>query len=96
MGRARACERHLPPAPEAIFFFLFFSAPGRQPSVPPRAIVGLIGVAMALTSGGLLAGWFALNWRFVDPFMATLFFIGAPFFVAMGFSNPRAAAPLPN
>jgi hypothetical protein len=47
------------------------------------------GILMAVAAGMVLLGWYWLDWNFVNPFIATLFLISAPFFVGMGITNPR-------
>ena len=48
--------------------------------------VGIVMMAFAIIS---LVGWNFLNWKFVDPYFSTLVFFAGPFFIGMGFVNPR-------
>jgi hypothetical protein len=45
----------------------------------------LFGFALAVVCWLLLVAWYYLNWP-VDPFLATLFLVSTPFFIAMGWS----------
>jgi hypothetical protein len=48
--------------------------------------VGLVMMALAIIC---LTGWYFWDWTFVDPYFSTLVFFGGPFFIGMGFANPR-------
>jgi hypothetical protein len=48
--------------------------------------VGILMMGLAIIC---LSGWNFLNWTFVDPYFSTLVFIAGPFFIAMGFAQPR-------
>jgi hypothetical protein len=48
--------------------------------------IGILLMALAVI---FLIGWNFFNWGFVDPFFCTLVFFAGPFFIAMGFAEPR-------
>jgi hypothetical protein len=53
--------------------------------------VQIFGWCWGALAATLLCGWYGAGWSFVDPFLAMLFLISSPFFVAMGVVNPRPA-----
>ena len=55
----------------------------------PSKLPILIGILMMGLAIICLIGWNFWNWTFVDPYFSTLVFIGGPFFIGMGFANPR-------
>jgi hypothetical protein len=50
----------------------------------PSRFVQTFGILVLFGSAVCLVGWYVGEWSFVDPFLATLFFLSAPFFVTMG------------
>jgi hypothetical protein len=48
--------------------------------------VGILMMALSIIS---LVGWYFWDFSFVDPYFSTLVFFGSPFFIAMGFADPR-------